>query len=135
VIVLCDVNVVLDVLLRREPWFREAAILLSAAERGEVDVCVAGHTITTVYYLVAGQKDRGAATQAVADLLRIVRVVPLGTADFQQALLLGMGDFEDSVQVAAGLKEGAEYVVTRDARHFRASPLRPRTAAEILALL
>jgi predicted nucleic acid-binding protein len=132
---LLDINVVLDVLLGREPWVQDAALLLSAIENGSAEGYVAGHTITTVHYLVARASDRRAAAQAVTDLLRIVRVVPLGDPDFQQALILGLEHLEDSVQAAAALRIGADYLVTRNAQEFRGFAVPVRTPGEILALL
>ncbi len=132
---LLDINVVLDVVLARRPWVADAALLLSAVEEGRAQGHVAGHTITTVHYIVAKVKDRQTAATAVTDLLRIVRVVPLGDADFQQALVLGLADFEDAVQAAAALGIGADYLVTRNADDFSGIPVPVRTPGEVLALL
>jgi predicted nucleic acid-binding protein len=132
---LLDINIVLDVVLARAPWAGEAAQLLSGAEQGHLEGHIAGHTVTTVFYIVAKEKGRQTAKTAVSDLLRILHVVPLGDADFQQALVLGLGDYEDAVQAAAALKIGADYLVTRNARDFRGIPTPIRTAGEILALL
>lgn len=132
---LLDINILLDLFLQRHPWDGEAALLLSAVENAKAEGYVAGHTITTVHYVVAKAKDRRVAAMAVTDLLRIVQVVPVEAADFHQALVLGLSDFEDAVQVAAGLKIGADFVVTRDEKHFRGGPLPPRSPGELLALL
>jgi predicted nucleic acid-binding protein len=132
---LLDINVLLDLFLQRHPWDGDAALLLSAVENGRAEGYVAGHTITTVHYVVAKARDRRVAALAVTDLLRIVHVVPVEAADFHQALVLGLSDFEDAVQVAAGLKIGADFVVTRDEKHFRGGPLPPRSPGELLALL
>jgi predicted nucleic acid-binding protein len=132
---LLDINIVLDVVLDRAPWVSEAAALLSAIEQGRVEGHVAGHTVTTIHYIVARARNRAAAAAAVSDLLRILRVVPLGDADFQQALVLGLSDFEDAVQAAAALQIGADYLVTRNEPDFRGIAVPIRTAGEILALL
>jgi predicted nucleic acid-binding protein len=132
---LIDINVVIDVILARAPWYRDAALLLDAIDNGRVEGYVAGHTITTAYYVIAKQKGRPAAATAVSDLLRVLEVVPIEAVDLHQALVLGLPDFEDSVQVAAALKVGADYVVTRDAKDFRAAPLNVRNAGEVLRLL
>ncbi|MGH7466852.1 MAG: PIN domain-containing protein [Longimicrobiales bacterium] len=133
--ILIDINVLLDVVLHREPWVYEAAPLLTAAEEGRVDGYISSHTVTTIYYLVSKTRDRLAAGTAVTDLLRIARVVPVGEPDFQQALVLDLADFEDAVQVAAALNVGADYLVTRNEADFRDAPVAIRTPAEVLALL
>lgn len=132
---LVDIDVVLDIVLVRTPWAAEAASLLSAVEAGRAEGYVAGHTITTIHYVVERVKGRSVAANAVTDLLRIVRVVPLGDPDFQQALILGLNDFEDAVQAAAALQVGADFLVTRNARDFRGIPVQVRSAGEVLALL
>lgn len=133
--VLIDINVVLDVVLAREPWAADSALLLDAAERGKITAYVAGHTITTAYYIVARNSSPRKAATAVTDLLRILKVVPVEAADFAQALVLGMTDFEDAVQAAAAAKVGADFVATRNERDYKRSPIKARSPAELLALL
>ncbi len=133
--VLFDTNVVLDVILAREPWAMSAAELLNASARGAIVGWVAGPTITTVHYIVEKARDRTTATTAVNDLLQVVAVVPLASEDFLRALSLGLRDFEDAVQVAAALRVGAEYVITRNTRDFRGTPVPVRTPAEAIAII
>jgi predicted nucleic acid-binding protein len=140
---LIDINVILDVVEEREPFKEDSGELLTRLEQGNPGDgphgFIAGHTITTLYYLAARAKGRVVAAAAVADLLRIVQVVPLDMIDFTQALTLhaaGVKDFEDAVQVAAALKVGADALVTRDGRHYRAIPdLAILTPAEALRRL
>ena len=133
--ILIDINVVLDVILERKPWAEDAALQLDAAERKRITAFVAAHTITTVYYIVAREGTQRKAATAITDLLRIVDVVPLGSADFSQALVLGMNDFEDAVQSAAAARIGAEYIATRNEKDFRKSPVPPKSPAHILAMI
>jgi len=133
--ILVDINVVLDVLLDRRPWVTHSARLLDAAERKAFTGYVAAHTITTAHYLVAAAAGRTRAATAVTDLLRIFRVVPIEAADFAQALVFGMPDFEDAVQASAAAKVGADYIATRNGKDFKASPVKPRTPGELLALV
>lgn len=132
---LLDINVILDVLLVREPWIRDAGRLLSAVEEGRAEGYVAGHTITTIHYLVAREKGRQLATRAVTDILRISQVVPVTSDGFQRALLSGIEDFEDAVQAEAALQIAADYLVTRNAKDFRKASVEVRTPAEVLAIL
>ena len=132
---LLDINVLLDVLLLRNPWAEPAAHLLSRIERGEATGYVADHTLTTVHYVVSRARDRQSAGAAVTDLLRFLEVVPIEKVDFNQALVLPIDDFEDAVQAAAALKIGVDYVVTRDEKGFRALSIPSVNSGEILSLL
>lgn len=115
---LLDINVVLDVLLAREPWAADSARLLGAVERGEHEGWVAAHTVTTVHYLVARARGRRAAVLAVTDLLDVAAVVPVGDPELRRALVLDLPDFEDAVQAACALAVGADALVTRDTDGF-----------------
>lgn len=134
-LLLLDTNVILDVVLARDPWDHDAAELLDAIARGGILGLVAGHTVTTVHYIVERARDRRTATTAVNDLLQLVKVVPLASEDFHRALSMGLRDFEDAVQAAACLRAGAHFLVTRNARDFRGAPIALRSPAEALALV
>lgn len=116
--VLVDTNVVLDVILAREPWLADSVAVLDAASDGRVDGWVAGHTITTVHYITAANRDRRTATAAVVELLEIFDVVPVARTDFHRALTLDLPGFEDAVQAACALRIGADFLVTRDEQGF-----------------
>ena len=132
---LLDINVLLDVLLQRDPWAEPAAELLTRIERGEAEGFIAGHTLTTIHYVVLRARDRQLAAAAVTDLLRFMEVIPIEKVDFNQALVLPMEDFEDAVQAAAALKIGADYIVTRDEKGFGGLSIPSVNSGEILSLL
>lgn len=132
---LVDTNVVLDVILMRTPWAPDAARVLDAISRGMAGGFIAEHAVTTVHYIVAKEATRAKANTAVGDLLQVLTVVPVGTAEFQRALAMSLSDFEDAVQAAACLTAGADYLVTRNGKDFKGAPVATRTPGEILASL
>jgi predicted nucleic acid-binding protein len=132
---LLDINVLLDVLLDREPWSEAASQLLSAVESTETKGFVAPHTLPTIYYVMAQSRDRSVAAAAVTDLLRILDVAPLTKADYQEALALPITDFEDAIQAAAASKLGVDYLVTRNQKDFRGAAVPVSDPATVLALL
>lgn len=133
--VLLDINILLDVVLERDPWYASAARLLSAIDEGRLRGFVASHTLPTVHYVAAKARDRPTAAGAVTDLLRVVDVVPVEKDDLHQALVLPVDDFEDAVQLAAALKIGAEYIVTRNEKDFEQGSIPPIPADRLLSLL
>lgn len=132
---LLDINVLLDVLLQRDPWAEPAANLLTRIERGEAEGFIGGHTLTTIHYVMSRARDRQVAAAAVTDLLRFLEVIPIEKMDFSQALVLPMEDFEDAVQAAAALKIGVDYIVTRDEKGFGGLAIPSVNSGEILSLL
>jgi predicted nucleic acid-binding protein len=133
---LVDINVALDVILEREPWATEAALLFAAIHGGRAEGYLAGHTIPTIHYIVReNRKDRAAADAAVATLLRIFTVVAAENPELLQALAFGFADFEDAVQAACAAKISADWIVTRNLKDFRKSPVIGKPPGAVLAAI
>ncbi len=130
-----DTNVVLDVLAGRQPWLHDSATVLSLLETDGFDGILAAHSITTLHHLCAKELGRDQATAALVSLLRLVSVAPLDQELILKAIALGWGDFEDAIQVVAATEANADYLVTRNASDFRASPVPVVSPSELLAIL
>ncbi|MEX2526745.1 MAG: PIN domain-containing protein [Gemmatimonadota bacterium] len=130
-----DTNVTLDVLARREPWLHDSATVLSLLESDEFDGIVATHSITTLQYLCVKELGRSQATVALIDLLRLVSVAPLDQETILKAIALDWRDFEDAIQMLSATDANADFLVTRNASDFKASPIPVVTPSELLAIL
>ena len=72
--VLFDTNIILDVLLERQPFSESASKLLSKVEKGEITGLVCATTITTIYYLVNKAIDRKKANECIDLLLNLLEI-------------------------------------------------------------
>jgi len=116
--VLYDTNVILDVLLVREPHLAASAAALDLAADGRVEGFVSGHAITTIAYLVRRER-KAAVSAALVRLLSRLRVAPTTDSGVRLALAMNLGDFEDAVTVACAQEAGCDLIVTRNLAHFR----------------
>ena len=134
---LIDTNVVLDVLLRREPFFRTAAEVLNLTQRDEVREYVSASAITDIYYIANKQmKDCDAVRDLLKRLLMVVSVVAVSEREIQNALNLAWGDFEDSVQYSVALLNEMDGIVTRNPSDYQEANMRiwlPEQALELFA--
>ncbi|MEH1925317.1 type II toxin-antitoxin system VapC family toxin [Nostoc sp.] len=122
--VLFDTNVLLDALLAREPFVEDAAFLLETVESGQVEGFISATTVTDVHYLVGRQtKSTKVAIAAVTQLLILMEICAVDRSVLDQAIALGLTDFEDAVQVASAMKLGLEAIITRDLDGFIGSPI------------
>jgi predicted nucleic acid-binding protein len=133
--VLLDTNVVLDVLLDRQPYAEASALVWAAVEAGVAEGLLAAHAVTTIHYLVRKEKGNVKARRIVSAILRVFTVAAVDSAVVQEALELSCPDFEDAITAAAARSAGCECIVTRDPRGFRGSPLRALTPEAVLPLL
>ena len=133
--ILIDTDVLIDVALDREPFSDAASELLDRLQTGPKRAFVAWHTLSNFYYLVASSQGGSDARAFITELIRFVAVADCGTSAIGFAAGLGMPDFEDAMQVAAARACGARFVVTRNARDFRHSPIPAITPSEALDTL
>jgi predicted nucleic acid-binding protein len=134
--VLVDVNVALDVLLDRQPHVEGSAAVWAAIETGSSEGLLAAHAVTTIHCLIRKELGAAQARRIISAMLRVFRVATVDGRVIQDALELPLADLEDSVTAAAALLAGCDYIVTRDPRGFRGSPIRcltPEAAAPLLA--
>jgi predicted nucleic acid-binding protein len=132
--VLFDLNVIVDVLMRREPHFVDSARLWALVETGQIEGFVAGHSVTTLFYLYRQQNDLTRVYQALRLLLRVFEVAGVDGEVVKSACDLGWGDFEDAVQAMAAIGVGCQYLVTRNPGDYARSNLTIMKPAEFLAV-
>lgn len=134
---LIDTNVVLDVLLRREPFSKTAAEVLNLTQRDDVREYVSASAITDIYYIANKQmKDRDAVRDLLKRLLMVVSVAAVSEREIQNALNLAWGDFEDSVQYSVALLNEMDGIVTRNPSDYQEANMRiwlPEQALELFA--
>lgn len=133
--ILIDLNVLVDALNRREPFFEASANVLAMVETGRIDGWIAAHSVTTLFYLIAKDTSRDMARVHLLNLLRFLKIAPVDYRTIEQALALPYRDFEDAVQMIAGVHAGVECVVTRDPADFKSGPLPTLSPIEMLALI
>ena len=133
--ILFDTNVVLDVLLDRQPYVEASAAAWAAVETGSWEGMLAAHAVTTIHYLIRKERGNVKAGRIIAAILRVFGVAAVDAAVIGEALQLPFPDFEDAVTAAAARLAGCECIVTRDPKGFRGSPVRSLTTEAVTPLL
>ncbi len=109
--VLSGINVIRDVLLKREPYFHASAAALDVVGQGKVEGFISGHAVTTVAYLLQKQLAHAKSRSILADLLSRLQVAPLTDASVRRALAYTLDDFEDAVTQAVAEEAGVSGIV------------------------
>lgn len=131
--VLFDTNVILDVLLDREPHADVATRLLSLVDQGRLEGVVCATTMTTIHYLASKAVGEKKAARYVTELLGMFSVAAVDGDVLDSALALGFSDFEDAVLHEAASASGALAIVTRNEKDFAAASLPIFNPHELLA--
>ena len=133
--ILIDTNVLLDIILNRADHVEDAVALFDRLRSDLVSGFVAWHSLSTVYYIAGRDVGETVAREFIQEVVKVLDVALIEQDSIQIALELPMDDFEDSMQVAAALACGAEYIVTRDQNDFDQSPVPAIEPLDALALL
>lgn len=129
--ILLDTNIVLDVLMNREPFVEDSRRLWEAADEGAFEACIASFSLPTIHYICRRHAGRAAADAALDACLEAFEVCALCREAILAARRMGGEDFEDDLQVACALADFVHGVVTRDRRGFTAAPIQVYTPAEL----
>jgi len=135
--VLLDVNVILDCLILEKSGLSRVGRISS--ER-IIDLCdqhvhfglVAWHTLPIVSYYYRRQHNEADTASMIDGLLATLEVPVVGHVDAMKWRSLGAVDFEDALQVAAGLAGRADCIVTRNIHDFAGASLPAVTPEDFL---
>ncbi len=133
--VLIDTNVILDLLLAREPFVNPAAEIFSMAEQSTISAFLCATTITTVDYIINQSLSRSESKKAVHRLMGLFEVAPVNRSVIEEALQSKITDFEDAILAHAGNLSGVDVIITRNTKDFKHSPIKAVDPTEFLAAL
>jgi predicted nucleic acid-binding protein len=114
-----DTDILLDVLLEREPHFDQSAQVLDWAETHPGQCAVSWHGLANIHYL-----SKDGAQQFIEELTDFCVIPGTGTTEMKRALELGFRDLEDAMQVSAALLFGSQLIVTRNLSDYKESPIK-----------
>jgi predicted nucleic acid-binding protein len=133
--ILFDTNIILDVLLNRDPFVADSQQLWQAADAGILEACIASFTIPTIHYICRKHAGKPAADAAVDYCLDAFEVCALYRESLFAARKLPGNDFEDNLQLACAMNDFVQGIVTRNPDDFPGSPLPLYSPQSLLAAI
>lgn len=114
-----DTNVILDFLMDRRPFSRDAAELFSVSINGKIKIYVSAISFNNLYYVLRQTEGHRRAIQLVDDLDSMVTVIDLNIAILRSSLKSDMKDFEDAIQYYSALSNSKiQAIVTRNVKDY-----------------
>ena len=131
--IMCDTNVIIDVLLEREPFAENSCKILSLCEEHRIDGFISASSVTDIYYLVRKHThSTDLAYKAVGKLLEIVKVCSVTNNDVLTAFQRKARDFEDCLMATCAKSIRCDYIITRNKKDFEEFDIPLLTPAEFL---
>ncbi len=133
-IILIDTDILLDVAFGRQLFFEDSATILDHTESGYLKSFIAWHSVANFYYITEKGSKGKDNIGFIKDLLQFVKIAPTTTDDALYAIRLNFNDFEDALQVAAAKSCKANYIITRNIKHYKKSPTPAITPSDYLKI-
>ena len=130
---LIDANIVLDVLQKREPHFRDSSLIWKLCETNLDEGFVSALSFADLVYIMRKELDTDQIKDLLYKMKRIFRIADFSVADLEKAADYRWPDFEDAVQSATAERLRADCIITRNVRDFSGSRIAAFTPSEYLA--
>ena len=128
--IMCDTNIILDVLLDRPPFAE------NSCEARKLEGFVSASAVTDIFYLVRKQThSTELAYRAIGKLLEIVKVCGVTGDDVFAAFQKKAKDFEDCLVAVCARSVKCDYIVTRNKADFAGFGVPAVTPEELLELV
>ena len=130
---LIDANILLDVLMKREPHYSDSALIWKLCETEQVEGYVSALTIANLMYIMRKELTPEAIEDVLKKLSLIFRITELTPQDIKKAAEMKWHDFEDSIQSVTAERIHADAIITRNIRDYCHSKITAYTPTEYLA--
>ena len=113
--IMIDTNVILDALLKRNPFDEAAYKILKIADEKKINAHIAAFAITDIYYFISKNLNHDDRIKAIKALFNIMNVVAITRQDIEKAMAFSeFTDLEDALQLQCLKKIKGDYIITRD---------------------
>ena len=120
----------------RQPFFETSSKVIETLKDKDITGYVSASSITDIYYIARRElKDKELVIQLIKDILKFIKIATVSEDEINKALELEWSDFEDAVQYSTALLSQMDYIITRNAKDFKASEIPTISPEDFLALL
>lgn len=134
--VLIDSDVILDFFLDREPFCKNASLILTLCEKKNIKGFVTPVIVSNVFYMLRKISSQEIVIARLKKLISFVDIVEINKQVVIDSLNSDFSDFEDALQnYAAEKSHKIDAIITRNIKDYKHSALNVLTPTEFLNIL
>lgn len=130
-----DTNVMLDLLGNRDPFFEDAAKVVSLADKGKATLAVSALSFATTDYFLSKLLSPVKSKEGLIKFKTVSEIVSLDENIIDKSLSSNFSDFEDGLQYYSAIKSDCNYIITRNTKDFKSAEIPVMTPQEFLTSL
>jgi predicted nucleic acid-binding protein len=128
-----DTDVIIDFLIDRKPYSREAAILFTLIEQKKLRGYSSSLTFSNLYYILRKVQTHNKVISKLDSLSKILNILKVEEQTIKNAINSGFPDFEDSIQYfCARDNRRISVIITRNTKDYRNSEIPVMTPGDYL---
>lgn len=127
-----DTNVLLDVLIEREPFYKDSAVVWTMVEKKLVKGYISAISVNNIYYISKKMKGKSEAEQLMDKVLKDFKIISLTYEIIKLSRTISGKDFEDVIQYFSALQKGCDFIVTRNKKDFPQKEIEVLEPAEFI---
>lgn len=131
--VFIDTDVILDLLMERQPHFEPVLKLFLKIQNREVSAFTSPVVIANLFYILNRHFDRKTAVQLLIKLTSLIKIPDCGERVIIQSLASDFKDFEDAIQYYTALAGNIPTLITRNVKDYKTAALTVITPLEYIS--
>ena len=129
-----DTNILLDVLVKREPFYEASREVLRLCEEKKIQGFLSASAATDIFYLVRRHlHSTNSAYKCLGYVLDILKVLTVTNEDVINAYTKKAHDFEDCLLAVCAASNKCDYIITRNKRDFEEFNIETLSPEELLS--
>ena len=128
-----DTDVIIDFLIDRKPFSREAALIFTLIEQKRIKGYASSLTYSNLYYVLRKFESHNSVISKLDSLSKILNILKVDETVIKNAITSGFPDFEDGIQYfCASESRKIDVIITRNTKDFKKSVLPVMTPGDYL---
>lgn len=132
--VFIDANIILDVLMKRKPFYINSSRILSLGKQKTIDVHASSSCFTDMYYVLRRLEGNSKALELLRRISGYVEILSVDSDIIHRAFGSGYSDFEDAVQYCTAVRHNMQCLITRNAKDYKAREIPVISPPEFLKM-
>ena len=130
---LIDTNIVLDVLCNRKGFVENSSKVFKLCETKKLDGYLSAISVPNIAYILRKELSIEKLKSIIVKLNIIFSIIELKPNDLILATNLDFKDYEDSLQSVCAKRIKADFIITRNTKDFKNSPVKAITPEQLFA--
>ncbi|SMG52094.1 Predicted nucleic acid-binding protein, contains PIN domain [Marivirga sericea] len=130
--IVLDTNIILDIALKRTPFYEDSAKLISKIGVGKLNGFITATTITDIYYIAKKSQGHDTTISFITSLLTVINVLGVDSKIILKSLKSEIRDFEYAIQANTAYINQIDYLITRNKKDFIKSDTKVLSPTEFL---